>query len=120
MAQKAVIVLALGDTERSAPLAAAATPGDIVQTPDGLAGIVQGVGPYATGDVVPVLVDAIVDVPVATGTTFANSAAVEWNTSTNLAVAAAGGTFELGGAYGAKVSGPTRMLVRLNRYKLPS
>jgi predicted RecA/RadA family phage recombinase len=117
MAQEAVIVIALGDTEE-AVLSAAATPGKVVQTPDLLAAVVQGVGPYASGETVPVLVDAIVDLPVATGTTFTNGVAVEWDDTNNLVVAATAGTFKLGQAYGAKASGPTRMKVRLNRYKL--
>lgn len=117
MSMKAVVVIALGDTEE-AVLSAAATPGDVVQTPDLLAGIVQGVGQYASGDTVPVLTDGIIDLPVATGTTFTNGVAVEWDNTNKLVVAATAGTFKLGQAYGAKISGPTRMKVRINRYKL--
>lgn len=114
--QIAVVVQALGEVEE-VTLGVAATPGDIVQTPDGLAAVVQGLGSYAAGEKVPVLTNAIVNVPVATGTTIATGVRAEWD-NTNKLVVASSGTHVLGVAYGAKISGPTRMNVRLNQARL--
>jgi predicted RecA/RadA family phage recombinase len=116
MAQVGIVLVSLGEVEE-VTLSAAAIPGDIVTTPDGLAAIVQGVGPYASGDKAPVLTNAIINLPVATGTTIATGVKAEWD-ATNKLVVASSGTHILGVAYGAKVSGPTRMNVRLNAAKL--
>lgn len=103
-------------------LLAAASPGDVIVTSDGLAGVIVGVQPgktnFAIGDRVGVVTEGILrDVPVATGTTFAAGARIGWDAVNFLAVATAG-TYALGGAMAAKASGPTRCDVRLNRQKI--
>jgi len=103
-------------------LLAAASPGDVVQTSDGLAAVIVGVQPgkttFAIGDRVAVVTEGILrDVPVATGTTFAAGARIGWDAVGFLAVATAG-TFALGGAMAAKGAGPTRCDVRLNRQRI--
>lgn len=116
MAMKAVIVAALGESEE-VTLGAAAIPGDVVQTSDGLAAIVQGVGPYASGDKAPVITNAIVRVPSASATTISVSARVGWDATNKLAVSTTG-DYALGGAYVAKTNGQTSVLCRLNQLKL--
>jgi predicted RecA/RadA family phage recombinase len=79
--------------------------------------VVQGVGPYASGDKAPVIVDAIVSVPSASATTISVGARVGWDEPSKLAVSTAG-TYALGGAYVAKTNGQTRVICRLNRQKI--
>lgn len=114
----AIVDQALGEPE-SVTFAAVVTAGDVVVLPSGFAGVVIGVGTYAIGEPVPVQTKGLIDVPVATGTTFAVGAKVEWNASTKLCVASSG-TYILGCAVAAKVNGPTRMKVRLNEIQLSS
>lgn len=85
--------------------------GDIVQA-GGLAGVVEGLSGVKTGEMMTLRIKGGFDVLVASGTTFADGAAVQWNNSTKLAVAS--GTFALGKSVGAKVSGTTSMRVLLN------
>jgi predicted RecA/RadA family phage recombinase len=108
------IVTQLGETETH--IAAAATNAmDLIQVGDGFAGVVTGSKPsFATGEEMPVVTNAIVDVDAATGTTFAAGAKVELNSSTKLAVAAGAGDFTVGQALTAKVSGTLFVRVRLN------
>jgi hypothetical protein len=61
---------------------------------------------------VAISTDALVLVDSASATTFAAGAAVQWNSSTKLAVTA-GGT-QMGKAEKAKVANETSVLVRLN------
>lgn len=58
----------------------------------------------------------IVEVPSASATTFTAGVTVEINSTTDLAVANAAGTFDIGRAVVAKTSGQTSVLVELNEY----
>jgi predicted RecA/RadA family phage recombinase len=98
---------------------AALEPGDVVQTADGLAGIVAGNSNVASGAKCTVITDAIVSLPSASGTTFSAGAAVQWDNGGELVVAAGGaGDFVLGSAFEAKTSGQTIAKVRLNQAKI--
>lgn len=111
------IIRELTELREQVTLSAAAVAGDIIQTPDGLAAIICGLGSYQANDVVSVQTDAIVSIPAASATTIAAGARVGFVSSTKLATSAAG-DFAVGGAYQAKVAGTTNMLVRLNRQKI--
>jgi hypothetical protein len=89
--------------------------GDIYQCADGLIGVVQGMKPYVTGDLITLrLVDAY-DVPCATGTPFADGADVFWNSTTKLAVASpVSPGFYLGTARGAKANGAAVVRTLIN------
>ena len=72
----------------------------------------------ADGELGAVDVDGMYKVKKASATTFAQGAEVEWDNSGKNAVAATSGTFEIGVAYQAAVSGDDYVLVWLNRRKL--
>jgi len=78
------------------------------------AGVVSGSSPIYGGQRFTVLTKGVYEVASATGTTFSKGAAVEFNDSTNLAVAS--GDFALGGAVDAKVSGQLKAVVNLNEF----
>lgn len=85
--------------------------GEVVNL-SGLAGVVEG--PVLSGDPMNVRVKGQYDIASASGTTFSAGAAVEFNATTNLAVASAAGDFVLGIAVKAKVSGELVVRVLLN------
>jgi len=115
---KASIVQDFGQREKFIA-GAAFEPGDVCQSPDGLAAVVVGVANVASGDEVTVTTDAIVSLPSASGTTYSVGDAVQWDTSGELIVAAGGaGDFVLGSAWRAKTSGQTVGIVRLNKAKI--
>lgn len=98
---------------------AALAPGDITQTPDGLACMVVGLKNIAIGEEVTVTTDAILNVPIASGATLSVGDSVQWDNGTSKAVAAGGaGDFVLGPAWQAKTSGQTVAKVRLNKTKI--
>jgi predicted RecA/RadA family phage recombinase len=77
----------------------------IVQAPSTRPGVVQSIVPTVEDDTVNVKTDGIYEVPSATGTLFALGATVGWDDTTNLAVAAGTGDFDIGIAGLQKVSG---------------
>lgn len=95
----------------------ASTGGDVVQIA-GFAAIVKGNKAIAVGDPVTYQLKGVFDVDCATGTTFAIGAAVEWDNGTSLAVAAAGGDFDIGKAAKAKVAGELVVEVLFNEVAL--
>lgn len=104
----------LPEDEREVTLSAAQKGGDIVQTADGYAGVIQGVGDYASGDIVKVKVKGVFEVASASATTFSAGAICEWDDGATAAVANAAGDFDLGVVVKAKTSGQTTVLVSLN------
>jgi predicted RecA/RadA family phage recombinase len=78
-------------------------------------GVVSGSSPIRGGERFAAYTKGAYALVSASATTFAKAAAVEWNDSTNLAVAAAAGTFDVGGAIDAKVAGQTEVNVNLNQ-----
>lgn len=86
--------------------------GDIVQKA-GLAGVVEG--PVKLGDQMNVRTWGGYDVLSASATTFAAGAVVGWNSGTKLAVTGGTGTYDLGKAAKAKVSGDLSVRVLFNR-----
>jgi len=101
-------------------MAAAVVPGEIIQTPDGFAAIVGGFANAGIGDLVPVELHVIAEVPAASGTTLAVGALVRWNNTTKLAVGTGGGDFSLGYAVFPKTSGQLVVRTRFNFNKLPT
>lgn len=98
---------------------AALAPGDVCQTPDGLAALVVSVKNVAIGEEVTVTTDAIISAPCASGTTFSVGASPQWDNGTGLVVAAGGaGDFVMGSAWRAKTSGQTVAIIRLNKTKI--
>ena len=95
-------------------LTAAASCGEIIAVGGGMLGVVATQDGGAIGDTVAVYIDGEFDLLAASGTTFSAGGAVQWNTSTNLAVGS-GGT-AIGIAWLAKVSGTTRVRTLLNQY----
>lgn len=91
---------------------AALTPGQVITLADGRAAVVMGNGPIAIGDAYTACTEGTFEVNAASGTTFADGAAVQFNDTTKLAVAS--GDFAVGKAVGAKSSGSTFVLVALN------
>lgn len=91
--------------------AAALVAGGIVQV-GGLAGVVEGLSGVAAGEKANARIKGQYDVAAASGTTFAEGAAVQWNNTTKLAVAS--GDFAIGKAVAAKVSGTTVVRVQFN------
>ena len=89
-------------------------PGDIVQAPSGRAGVVQGQRPLEEGEVATLKTEGKFLVDSASATTFALGAEVEWDDTGKLAVAAAGGDFDIGRASKAKVNGDTKVEILLN------
>lgn len=75
-------------------------------------GVVASLEGVANGETGILTIRGIAYLPAASGTTFAQGANVQFNTSTNLAVAS-GGT-HAGRALYAKVSGETTVAVELN------
>ncbi len=107
--------LLLGPQDEQVITAAAAlNSGDIVQLGDGRAGVVEGLGSYAIGDKVTVKTSGRYRCLAATGTTFAVGVNVDWEDTTKLCVADAGGDFALGKAEFAKASGPLYVDILLN------
>lgn len=104
--------------ERKETAGAALSPGDIVQTTDGLPAIVAGLDDVASGDEYIAQVGQVAEVASASGTTFAAGAVVGWNNTTKLAVTGGTGDFNLGTAVVAKTSGQT--VVRVAFYDAPS
>lgn len=98
-----------------ATLGAAQKGGDIVQVA-GFAGVIQGVGDHANGDVVEVAIKGRFDIASASATTFSAGDRVMWDESESAAVtvASTNGDFNLGIAAKAKTSGQTFVSVILN------
>ncbi len=90
--------------------------GQIVQTPDGRAGVVQGLNPETTGGTVSLAVEGVFDVLCAAATEFAAGQTVYWDSSANLAVTApeAGEDFYVGVALAASSSTQAFVRVALN------
>jgi predicted RecA/RadA family phage recombinase len=86
--------------------------GEIVQAPSGRAGYVNSLNAVPEGEKCTIKTTGRVKVPSASATTFALAAAVQWNNTTNLAVAS--GDFLLGPASKAKINGDTVVEVILN------
>lgn len=98
-------------------LAAAASPGELVETADGRVGLVCGHRDFASGETVSIITNAIVDVDSASGTTFSAKATANFNTSTKLAVGTGSG-IGLGTVMIAKTSGQLKVRVRINGIKV--
>lgn len=100
---------------RKWPATADHTPGQVVLTPEGLVGVIQGNDAQVlkTGDLVTARVRGVVALASASGTTISVGAVVHWDDTANLAIAAAG-DFIAGRAVKAKVSGETEVLCSLN------
>lgn len=92
---------------------AAHSAGDIIQAA-GIAAVVTGSQPIAIGERFTALTKGVFAVLTASGTTFSAADEIEWDDTNNLAVAAAGGDFDLGRAVNAKTSGQTETLINLN------
>jgi predicted RecA/RadA family phage recombinase len=96
-------------------LASALDGGDVVQCPSGRIGVLSGGNQtYATGDVVAADTVGQFDVASASATTFSAGDDVGWDNTNKLAVAGAGGDFDIGVAALAKASGTTVVRVILN------
>jgi predicted RecA/RadA family phage recombinase len=93
--------------------AAVLQPGDIVLGA-GHAAVVSGCAAIAIGDRFAAYTKGVFEVDSASATTFTVGAEVEWDDTTNLAVAAAGGTFDLGRAAKAKIATELKVWVNLN------
>ncbi len=91
-------------------------PGQVVQTPDNLAGVIQGLDAnlLKSGSTVAAAVKGVFEVAAASGTTFSAGVAVDWDDTNNVVVATGTGTFALGKTVAAKSSGETSVLVSLN------
>lgn len=89
------------------------TVGDI-ELAGGIPGVIVGSGPIKSGDRYTVYTKGVFAVITASATTFSAGAEIEWDDTTNLCVAAAGGTFNLGRAVNAKTNGQTETVVNLN------
>ncbi len=100
-----------GDENHVAAAAAAYSSGDIAQI-GGLAGVFEGLSGAAIGDPANFRTKGVFEVACASATTFTEGAAVQWNDTTNLAVAS--GDFALGKAAKAKASGETTVWVTFN------
>lgn len=77
-------------------------------------GVVAGASPIRGGERFTVYTKGVGKALSASATTFAKASAVEWNDTTNLAVAS--GDFAIGGAVDAKTSGQTSVVVNLNEF----
>lgn len=101
---------------RSWVAAADFSPGQVVQAPDNLCGVIQGLDAnnLKTGRTVTARVRGQVELASASGTTFAAGDLVHWNDTTNLAQTTTAGDWIAGRAAKAKVSGETVVLVALN------
>lgn len=105
--------------QEEAIAAAALTPGNVVQLPDGRAAIVGGVKSIASGEKYPAITRADCELACASGTTLSAGADVQWDVATSLVVASGGaGDFRVGVVKTAKTSGQTVVRVALNEAEL--
>lgn len=96
---------------------AALSAGEVIQLPDGRAGVVAGAKGFSSGETAAAHVRGFFNVAAATGVTFADGEPVYWDASADTAIAAgsaADGDFYIGNAAGAKTSGPLFVRVDLN------
>lgn len=98
--------------------AAALEPGQVVELPDGRAGVVSGVEDIANGERYAAITKGDLELDCASGTTLSAGAAVEWDDTNNVVVAAAGGDFRVGVLKEAKTSGQLFVRVSLNEEPL--
>lgn len=94
--------------------------GEIIQLPDGRAGVIAGALAKAVGQWYEAYVSGIWKIQSASGTTFAVGQAVYWDASASLAITAPGAADDqyLGTADKAKISGETFVDVNLNQIGL--
>lgn len=98
--------------------AAEVVPGTIeLEAAGGRPGVVQGSGRnIVAGEVYTLCCYGVYDVDSASGTTFAHGVTVGWDDVGKLAVTGGTGTFDIGVAAEAKVSGTTKVKVDFNAF----
>lgn len=88
--------------------------GEVIQCPDGRCGVIAGLRGAVSGDAVKAETCGLFRLLKAAATVFTAGDVVYWNNSTNLAVAAATGSFVAGICVEDAGNGPTRVKVLLN------
>lgn len=103
---------------RKIVLTAAATSGQVLQTPDGLAGVVLGLSGanHASGDTVALQIDGVHSITAASGVVMVDGQEVYWDHSANAATfkRASDKDFYVGTLVGDKATGTTTIKVRFN------
>ena len=97
--------------------AAALTSGQVIQLPDGRAGVVEGLSPVAAGDQVSALVRGVVEVAKTADINILQGGQVFWDRSADTATftgAGSGGDFYMGFAYEDSLAAATTVKVVLN------
>lgn len=108
------LYVGLPDEEQVTVPAGGYSPGEIVQAPSGRAGFVLGQRALEEGEPAILKTSGKVSVDSASATTFTAGDEIEWDDTGKVAVAAAGGDFDIGRASKDKANGEVKVEVLLN------